>query len=85
MVDAPPILAPAPRVAALTIEEIAHAIDPRVFERARRVRLAIGLLRAGASTREVSGAVRVQCGISRQQAYRVMQIAVDLADPGGGR
>lgn len=61
--------------------EIIHALDPHVIERARRLALAIKLLGAGMPRREVSGVLRRQFGVSQAQAWRVVQMAIDLGGP----
>lgn len=67
----------------LTLAEIACALEPNVFARAERVRWAIALLRSGTPRRDVSGQVRVRYSLSKQQAWRVVQVAIDLGGPDG--
>jgi len=61
------------------ILEAVFVINPRTGERARRLACAIGLLREGRSTREASVILRERFSISRMEAWRVVDIANDLA------
>jgi hypothetical protein len=57
------------------------ALDPRVIERARRVEFAIRKLRAGMSLPDVRLALRSQFGMSQQYAWKIADMANDLAGP----
>ncbi len=63
----------------MSILELVHTIDPRVLERARRLEVAMRLLRSGHTRRECSGMIRVQFAISKQTAWRIVDMAVDMA------
>ena len=65
----------------MTQLEVIYALDPRVFERARRLSLAIELLRAGVDRRQASGEVRRRFGISQQWAWKIVDMAHDMAGP----
>ena len=64
--------------AVFDISELIHAIEPRVFDRARRVRCAIELLNSGMRRPEVSGEIQRRYKVSQPQAWRIVQIALDL-------
>lgn len=61
--------------------ELIHALDPRVFERARRLSLAIELLQNGTSRREASGQIQRRFGVSQARAWYIVSMAHDLAGP----
>lgn len=63
----------------MTILELVHTIDPRVLERARRLETAMRLLRSGHTRRECSGLIRAQFSISQASAWRIVDMAVDMA------
>ena len=63
------------------VVEVIYAISPSVFERARRIKCAMDLLRAGLPRREVSGAIQRRYGVSQQVAWAVVDVAVDMAGP----
>jgi hypothetical protein len=61
--------------------EITYAIHPRAFERGRRVKFAMDLLRSGMRRREVSGAVQRRFGVDQPAAWRIVDMAIDMAGP----
>jgi len=61
--------------------ELIYAIDPRACERARRVKIAMDMLRAGLHRREVSGELQRRFGVSQPTAWLVVDMAVDMAGP----
>ncbi len=56
-------------------------IDPRVIERARRLEVAMQLLRAGHARREVVVLMRQRFGIAQPLAWRIVDKANDMAGP----
>lgn len=56
-------------------------IDPRVIERARRLEVAMQLLRAGSTRREASGLIQARFGVTQQVAWRIVDRAFDMAGP----
>lgn len=83
----PPAAAAAPRTpsadelrAAAQLELIC-ALDPRVISRVRRLEFALRHLRAGMPPGDVRMALRVQFRISQQHAWRIVDMATDLAGP----
>lgn len=65
----------------MTQLEVIYALDPRVFERARRLSLAIELLRNGNVPRDVRRALRERCRLPQQHAWRIVDMAIDMAGP----
>lgn len=63
----------------MTQLEVIYALDPRVFERARRLSLAIELLRSGVSLEEARRQLRERCGLRQWHAWRVVDMAHDMA------
>jgi hypothetical protein len=61
--------------------EVVFAIDPQACERARRVKAAMDLLRAGLPRREVSGVIQRRFGVSQPTAWLVVDMAFDMAGP----
>jgi hypothetical protein len=61
--------------------EVVFAIDPQACERARRVKTAMDLLRAGLHRREISGEIQRRFGVSQPTAWLVVDMAVDMAGP----
>lgn len=61
------------------ILEAVFVLNPRTGERARRLACAINLLRDGKTTREVSVIIRERFTINRIEAWRIVDIANDLA------
>jgi hypothetical protein len=59
--------------------ELIAALDPRVLERVRRLELAIHLLRDGMAPGEVRRALRLRFGVAQPLAWRIVDMAVDLA------
>jgi hypothetical protein len=58
--------------------EVLYAIEPRSFERARRVKTAMDLLRSGMPRAAVSVEIQRRYGISQPQAWRVVDMAFDM-------
>jgi hypothetical protein len=63
----------------MTDLEIVHAMNPRACERAKRLQEAIKWLREGLTPREVSGRLYARFKCSRATAWRVADMANDLA------
>lgn len=63
------------------LAEVACAVDPQAFERARRVLLAMTLLRSGMTRREISGIIQRRFGVSQPAAWITVDMAVDMAGP----
>ena len=63
----------------MTSLELIHVIDARVLERARRLEAAIKLLQAGKTRREASGIMSRQFRITQCVAWRIVDMANDLA------
>ena len=63
----------------LSLLEAVQALAPQVLERARRLRYAATLLGQGRSRREVSGLVFARYGCTRSKAWRLVNMAADLA------
>ena len=61
--------------------EVVFAIDPQACERARRVKMAMDMLRSGSHRREVSGAIQRRFGVSQPTAWGVVDMALDMAGP----
>jgi hypothetical protein len=61
--------------------EVVYAIDPQACERARRVKMAMDMLRAGLHRREISGEIQRRFGVSQPTAWVVVDMAVDMAGP----
>lgn len=62
-----------------TTIELVHLLAPRVLERARRLEVAVQLLAAGQHRREVSGIIQRRFGISQQVAWKIVDMAADMA------
>lgn len=58
-----------------------HALEPRVVERARHLAHAIALIRAGRPAKEVRFEVRRVFQLHRVTAWRLVDVANDLAGP----
>jgi hypothetical protein len=71
--------APAPREVAQL--ELVFILDPRIVERARRLEFAMRHLRAGMTAGEVRNALRLQFSIPQPTAWRVVDMALDIAGP----
>lgn len=56
-------------------------IDPHVIERAQRLEFALRHLRAGMPAIDVRAALRRQFGIAQPLAWRIVDMALDLAGP----
>ena len=85
--EAPPPAPFAPRVPPQGVQReetqlaLICIIDPRVIERARRLEFALRHLRAGMSPVDVRAALRRQFGIAQPLAWRIVDMASDLAGP----
>lgn len=64
----------------LTLLEAVQAVAPQAIERAQRLQYAATLLRQGRTRREVSGLVFARYGCSRSKAWRLVNMAADLAE-----
>ena len=63
----------------LSLLEAVQALAPQAVERARRLQYAATLLGQGRSRREVSGIVYARYGCTRSKAWRLVNMAADLA------
>ena len=61
--------------------EAIHALAPKVIERARRLEMAMRLLREGKSRREASAIIFRSYSVSRVTAWRDVGMAHDMAGP----
>ena len=61
------------------IIEAVHVLNPRTLDRARRLSLAIDLLRRGHSKRHTIALLRERCSINRLEAWRLVAMASDMA------
>lgn len=59
--------------------ECVFCLNPRTAARARRLAVAVELLRKGVKRREVSMQIRARFGVTRLTAWRVVDFAVDIA------
>ena len=59
--------------------ETVHTVAPQALERARRLDYALRLIRQGMSRREVSGMVRRRFECSQPTAWRLVDMANDMA------
>jgi hypothetical protein len=64
----------------MTLIDIIHAVDPLAVERARRLEVAMQLLRSGRNRREVSGLIQVRFRVSQQTAWRLVDAAADMTE-----
>jgi hypothetical protein len=60
--------------------EAVFVLSPGTAERARRLAVAITLLRAGTSKREARALLRLRFGVSRVAAWRLVDVAADVAE-----
>lgn len=60
---------------------ILSEVAPQALERARRLQYAIQRIQAGECRRKVSGQVHVKFGVSRPTAWRIVEMAWDMAGP----
>lgn len=63
------------------IVDVLHVIEPRSLERAKRVKLALEMLQRGMPLCEVRIQIERKFEISRQHAWRVVDMALDMAGP----
>lgn len=63
----------------MTTADILQAVDPEAYKRAKRVEFAMRLLRTGSSRAEAEKLVRERFGISQPTAWRIVDIANDMA------
>ena len=61
------------------IIEAVQALNPRTLGRARRLTVALDLVRAGNSRSRVVELLRLRFSIGRHDAWRLMCIAADMA------
>ncbi len=64
----------------MTMLEAVQAVDPQAVERARRLLYAATLLSQGHARPEVSGMVRRRYDVHPSTAWRLVNIAADLAE-----
>ena len=63
----------------MNLLELVYVVDARAIERARRLEAAIALLNAGRSRREVSGELQRRFLLTQTSAWRIADMAHDLA------
>ena len=63
----------------MTTLEAVHTLSPRVLERAQQLQDAVALIRGGTKRREASGMVRRKYECSASTAWRLVDMAFDLA------
>jgi hypothetical protein len=61
--------------------EAVFLLSPRTLERARRLTCAVDLLRAGKSRREVCVIIQGRYQVCQSNAWRVVDMADDIAGP----
>ena len=61
--------------------DMIHFVDPRAIERARRLEFAVRQIAAGVHRRHVVTMIRAKFGCSYWTAWRVVDMANDLAGP----
>ena len=61
--------------------ELIHMLDPRVVERARRLDFALRRIRQGMTAGQVRAALRQHFGIQQPLAWKITDMALDLAGP----
>jgi hypothetical protein len=61
--------------------ELLFVVDPDAIERAKRLQLAMRMLRDGFTRRQVSGFLIRHHSIPQQTAWRIVDMAIDLAGP----
>ena len=61
--------------------EAVHVLNPRTLERARRLAVALVLLRGGMSRADAMVAIRLRFTIDRFEAWRLVDMAADIAGP----
>lgn len=61
--------------------ELIFALAPRIAERARRLEFAVHRLRSGVPADDVRCALRVTYGMTQVSAWRMVDMALDLAGP----
>lgn len=61
--------------------ECVFVLNPRTAARALRLAVALALLREGKSRREVCVIIRQRFGVIQQEAWRVVDMAADMAGP----
>lgn len=66
-------------VETMTTLEAVYTLSPRVLERAFQLQYAVALIRGGTARREASGMVRRKYHCSHTTAWRLVDMAVDLA------
>lgn len=59
--------------------ECVFILNPRTASRARRLALAVELLRQGMGRRDVSMQIRSRFGVNRLSAWRIVDVAYDMA------
>lgn len=65
----------------MTESMILAEVAPAALERARRLEYAIKLIRQGECRRKVSGILHERFGVSQPTAWRIVDMAFDLAGP----
>lgn len=67
------------------ILEAVQALSPATMDRARRLARAIDLLNAGATRGEAIKAIQLRFGVCQSTAWRVVDVAADMAVRAGGQ
>jgi hypothetical protein len=63
----------------MTLIELVYIVDARAIERAKRLEAAISMLHDGRTRREVSGQLQRRFQITQTSAWRIADMANDLA------
>lgn len=63
----------------MTTDDLLHIVDAAALERVRRLEVALQLIRAGYPRREVSGTLQRRFSIAQPTAWRIVEMAWDLA------
>ena len=61
--------------------ELIYMLDPRVVERAKRLDFALRRIRQGMTAFQVRAALRQHFGIQQPLAWKIVDMALDLAGP----
>lgn len=71
--------APMQAVAAFSMLEAVYTLSPAAVERARRLELAVRLLRGGSTRRDAARLLRDRYGVSQPTAWRLVDAAADMS------
>ena len=68
----------------MTADDLLQAVqtlNPRTLERARRLAIAVAMLRDGTERRHVCTIIRIRFDVARSEAWRIVDMASDMAGP----